>query len=175
MVNRKRLKDHIHRAVRQCPFIESKELIQSTGIDNLSTVRFVAHRNRRVVELHNVTHVDIQIHIDQVVVEQVLEEPGVALFRHTLMRRLRKIAVVVADKDWNTAHHSRVDLIRGLAPLLHRVVEEDVLVDVVCDFLELRIVLLTQIHDGNLFVLPEGRDEFLVEVLTLLLSEGQLQ
>ena len=107
--------------------------------------------------------------------EHVLEERGVALGRHALEGRAREVAVVVAHEDGHAAGDRRVDLVGRLAPLLHRVVEEDVLKDVVGDLDELGVVLLAKLHDGDLLVLAEGGHKLLVEALALLLAEGELE
>ena len=49
----------------------------------------------------------------------------------------REVAVVVAHEDGHAAGDGGVDLVGRLAPLLHRVVQEDVLEDVVGDLDEL--------------------------------------
>ena len=53
--------------------------------------------------------------------------------------------------------------------------EEHVLVDVVRDLLELGIVLLAELEDGDLAVPTEGRDELLVQALATLLAKGRKQ
>ena len=105
----------------------------------------------------------------------MLEERGVALGRHALVRGAREVAVVVSHEDGHAAGDGRVDLVGRLAPLLHRVVEEDVLEDVVGDLDELRVVLLAELHDRHLLVLAEGGHELLVELLALLLAKGELE
>ena len=171
----KRLEDHVDRAVRKRTLVEAEELVESAGVDDLAAIRLAAHHDRGVGELHDGADIDIEEDIDQVVVQHVLEELRVAILRHALVRCLREVAVVVADEDRHAAHDSRIDLVGSLAPLLHRVVQEDVLVDVVCNLSELRIVLLAELEDGDLLVLAERCDELAVEVLALLLAEGKLQ
>ena len=108
-------------------------------------------------------------------VEHVLAEVRVRDGRHALVRGSREVAVVVAHEDGDATHDGRVDLVGGLAPLLHGVVQEDVLVHVVRDFRELGIVLLPEVHDGDLLVLAEGLHELLVQVLALLVAKRELQ
>ena len=108
-------------------------------------------------------------------VEHVLKELGVALARHTLEGGAGEIAVIVADEYGNAAGDGGVNLVGSLAPLLHGVVEEDVLENVVGDLNELGIVLLTKLHDGNLFVLAESGHELLVKTLALLFAKGKLK
>ena len=108
-------------------------------------------------------------------VEQALEETRVALRRHALMRCGREVAVIVAHEHGDAPGDGRVNLVGRLAPLLHGVVEEDVLVDVVCHLGELGIVLLTQLHDGHLLVLAEGGHELLIETLALLVAKRELE
>ena len=108
-------------------------------------------------------------------VEHVLEELGVALGRHALILGRGEVTVIVTHKDGNTAGDGGIDLVGRLAPLLHGVVEEDILVDVVGNLGELGVVLLAQLHDGNLLVLAKGRHELLVERLSPLVTKGKLE
>ena len=108
-------------------------------------------------------------------VEHVLEELGVTLGGHALVLCRGEVAIVVANKDGHASGNRRVNLVGGLAPLLHGVVEKDVLIDVVGDLGELGVVLLAQLHDGDLLVLTEGRHELLVERLSPLVAKGELE
>ena len=53
--------------------------------------------------------------------------------------------------------------------------EEDVLVHVVGHLGQVGVVLLAQLHDGDLLVLAEGVHQLLVEGLAALITEGQLK
>ena len=108
-------------------------------------------------------------------VEHALEEGRVPLGGHPLEGGSREVAVVVAHKDGHAARDGGVDLVGRLTPLLHRVVKEDVLKDVVGDLHELGVVLLAKLHDRHLLVLSEGGNELLVEALALLLAKGELE
>ena len=108
-------------------------------------------------------------------VEQALEELGVALGRHALVGDAREVALVIAHEDRHAAGDGGVDLVGRGAPLLHRVVEEHVLVDVVGDLLQVGVVLLAQLENGNLLVLTKGLDELAVEGLAALLAKGELE
>ena len=107
--------------------------------------------------------------------EHVLKELGVTLGRHALEGGAGEVAIVVAHEDGHAAGDGGVNLVGGLTPLLHGVVEEDVLEDVVGYLGELGIVLLAELHDGDLLVLTEGGHELLVEALALLVAKGELQ
>ena len=105
----------------------------------------------------------------------MFKELGVAFGGHTLMRRQREIAIVVADKHRYAARDGLIDLIGGLAPLLHGVVQKDVFVHVVGNLGELVVIFVAQLHNGNLFVLAKGGDQFLVQVLALLVAKRELE
>ena len=53
--------------------------------------------------------------------------------------------------------------------------KEDVLVHVVRDLLEVRVVLLAQLEDGHFLVLAKGLHELLVEGLAAFLAKGKTQ
>jgi len=170
-----RLEDHVDGTIRQGAEIEPKELVEGTRIDDLATVGPATDRDGGVAYAKDVTRVDAKEDRDEIVVEHVLEEVGEGDLGHALVRGLREVAVVIAHEDRHTTHDGGIDVIRGLAPLLHRIVQKDVLIHVVGDFGELGIVLLAQLHDGDLLVLPKGRDELLVESLALLLAKGKFE
>jgi len=92
-----------------------------------------------------------------------------------LVRRRGEVAIVVAHENRDTARDGWIDLVGRLAPLLHGVIQEDVLIHEVGDLGEVCVVLLAQLHDGNLLVLAKGQDELSVELFALLLSEGKLE
>ncbi len=169
------LEDHVERAVRQCAEVEAVELVQGTGVDDLAAKGPAADVDHAVRRAEEVPGVDAHVDLDQVVVEHALEHGGVAVGGHALVGRQGEVAVVVAHEDGNAAHDGGVDLVGRLAPLLHRVVQEDVLVDVVRHLGEVGVVLLAQLHDGDLLVHAEGRDELLEEPLSPLLAEGELE
>ena len=108
-------------------------------------------------------------------VEHVLKERRVALLRHALEGSLREVAVIIAHKDGNAAGNRGVDLIGRLAPLLHGVMQKDVLVDVIGDLGKIRVVLLAQLHDGHLDVLAKGLHELLIQLLAALIAKGELE
>ena len=105
----------------------------------------------------------------------MLEQNGVAILGHALIRRLREVAVVIADEHGHAAGHRRIYLVGRLAPLLHRVIEEDVLVDIIRDLLKVRIVLLTELHDGDLLVLTEGINELTIQLFATIFAERELE
>ena len=105
----------------------------------------------------------------------MLEQRGIAVLRHALERSLREVAIVIAHKDGDAAGDRGVDLIGRLAPLLHGVMQKDVLVDVIGDLGKIRVVLLAQLHDGHLDVLAKGLHELLVQLLAALIAKGKLK
>jgi hypothetical protein len=105
----------------------------------------------------------------------MLEQRGVAVLRHTLEGCLREVAVVIAHKDGNAAGDRGVDLVGRLTPLLHGVVQKDVLIDVVGDLGKVRVVLLAQLHNGHLDVLAKGLHELLVQLLAALIAKSELK
>ena len=107
-------------------------------------------------------------------VEHVIEQVGVTLGRHALVRRL-EVAVVIAHKHGDAAGDRGVHLVGCLAPLLHRVVEEHVLEDVVGDLLELGVVLGTQLKDRHLAVEAELLNELGKQGLAALGAERHLE
>ena len=108
-------------------------------------------------------------------VEHVLKERRVALLRHALEGSLREVAIVIAHKDGDAAGDRGVDLVGRLAPLLHGVMQKDVLVDVIGDLGKIRVVLLTQLHNGHLDILAKGLHELLVQLLAALVTKGELE
>ena len=105
----------------------------------------------------------------------MLEQRGIAVLRHALERSLREVAIVIAHKDGNAAGDRGVDLVGRLAPLLHGVMQKDVLVDVIGDLGQVGIVLLTQLHNGHLDVLAKGLHELLIQLLAALIAKGELK
>ena len=77
------------------------------------------------------------------VVQHPLKHFGVALQRHTLIGVL-KVAVVPGQAHRHPGGGAGVDLLRLLAPLLHGVVDKDVLVDIVRNGGHLRVRVLPQ-------------------------------
>ena len=105
----------------------------------------------------------------------MLEQRGIAVLRHALERSLREIAIVIAHKDGNAAGDRGVNLVGRLAPLLHGVMQKDVLIDIIGDLGKIRVVLLAQLHNGHLDVLAKGLHELLVQLLAALIAKGELK
>ena len=105
----------------------------------------------------------------------MLEQRGIAVLRHALERSLREVAIVIAHKDGNAAGDRGIDLGGRLAPLLHGVMQKDVLVDVIGDLGQVGVVLLTQLHNGHLDVLAKGLHELLIQLLAALIAKGELK
>ena len=105
----------------------------------------------------------------------MLEQRRVAVLRHTLEGSLREIAVIVAHKDGNATGDRGIDLVGRLAPLLHGVMQKDVLVDVISDLGQVGVVLLTQLHNGHLDILAKGLHELLIQLLAALVTKGELE
>ena len=105
----------------------------------------------------------------------MLEQRGIAVLRHALERSLREVTIVIAYKDGNAAGDRGVDLVGRLAPLLHGVMQKDVLVDVIGDLGKIRVVLLTQLHNGHLDILAKGLHELLIQLLAALVTKGELE
>ena len=108
-------------------------------------------------------------------IEHVLEQHGIARLGHALERCLREVAVVIAHENRHTRRHRRVDLVGGLAPLLHGVMQEHVLVHVISDLGKIGIVLLAQLQDGYLDVPTKGLHQFGKKLLAALLAKGEQQ
>ena len=53
--------------------------------------------------------------------------------------------------------------------------QKDVLVDVIGDLGKIRVVLLAQLHDGDLDVLAKGLHELLIQLLAALIAKGKLE
>ena len=158
---------------RQRAEVEVEELVERAGVDDLPAVGPSADRDAHLGDLEDVAGVHVEEDGDEIVLEHVLEERGVALGGHPLMGGLREVPVVVADEDRHAPGDRGVDLVGRLPPLLHRVVQEDVLIDVVGDLDELGVVLLAKLHDRDLLVLAEGVHELPIEALALLVPEGE--
>ena len=105
----------------------------------------------------------------------MLEQRGIAVLRHALERCLREVAIVIAHKDGNAAGDRGVDLVGRLAPLLHGVMQKDVLIDIIGDLGKIRVVLLAQLHNGHLDVLAKGLHELLIQLLAALIAKGELK
>ena len=104
-------------------------------------------------------------------VQHGLKEGGVALQGHALILVL-EIAVVLRQEDRHPGSSVGIDLIRGLAPLLHGVVDEHVLIDVVGHLGQLRVLILAQLQDGDLLLCAVGGDQLLPQTLPLLAPES---
>ncbi len=61
------------------------------------------------------------------------------------------------------------------APLLHGVMQKDVLVDVIGDLGKSGSFFFAQLHDGHLDVLAKGLHELLVQLLAALIAKGELE
>ncbi len=96
-----------------------------------------------------------------------LKQGGVALQGHALIGVL-EIAVVPGQEDRHPGGGVGVDLLRGLAPLLHGVVDKDVLIDVVGQGGDLRVRILPQLQNGDLLLRAVGGDQLLPQPLPLL-------
>ena len=105
----------------------------------------------------------------------MLEQRGIAVLRHALERSLREVAIVIAHKDGNAAGDRGIDLVGRLTPLLHGVMQKDVLVDVIGNLGKIRVVLLAQLHNGHLDVLAKGLHELLIQFLAALIAKGKLK
>ena len=53
--------------------------------------------------------------------------------------------------------------------------QKDVLVDVIGDLGKIRVVLLTQLHNGHLDILAKGLHELLIQLLAALVTKGELE
>ena len=175
LVHIERLELHVERAVRQRAQVEVEQLIERTGIDNLAAVDLATDLDGGLVDLKEIAGVHVAEHVDQVVVEHMLEQRRVAVLRHTLEGSLREIAVIVAHKDGNATGDRGIDLVGRLAPLLHGVMQKDVLVDVIGDLGQVGVVLLTQLHNGHLDILAKGLHELLIQLLAALITKGELE
>ena len=76
--------------------------------------------------------------------------------------------------DGHASGDRRVDLIGSLAPLLHGVVQKDILKHVVRNLGEVGVALLAQLHDGNLDVAAKGIHKLVKELLAALFAKGEL-
>ena len=170
-----RLKLHVKRTVRQRTQIQPKEFIKRSGIDNLTGKGLIAYRHMRSVDLHDVTHVNVKKDVNQIVVEHVFKKLGITLGRHALVLCRGKIAIIVTDENRNTTRNGLINLIRRFPPLLHGVVQKNVLIHVVGNLFQFGIVLLAQLHDGNFDVLAKDRHKFLIELLATLFTKGKLK
>ena len=108
-------------------------------------------------------------------VKHVFKELGVALFWHALIGCTWEVTIIIADKDWNATCDGLVNLVWSLTPLLHGVVQEDVLINVVSNLFQIWIVLLAKLHDRNFDVLTKRENQLLIEFLATLFSKGKLQ
>ena len=104
----------------------------------------------------------------------MLEQRGVAIGGHSLVRSLREVAVIVTDENGHASGDGRVNLIGGLAPLFHGVVQKDILEHVVRNLGEVRVALLAQLHDRNLDVAAKGIHKLVKELLAALFAKGEL-
>ena len=107
-------------------------------------------------------------------VQHPLEQGGIALQGHPLIGVL-EIAVVTGEKDRYPGGGIGVDLLRSLAPLLHRVVDKDVLIHIIRQGGDLRVTALPQLQNGHLFFCPIGGNEFFPQPCALRRAEGGLQ
>ena len=107
-------------------------------------------------------------------VQHPLEQDGIALQGHPLIGVL-EIAVVPGEKDRHPGGGIGVDLLGGLAPLLHGVVNKDVLIHIIRQGGDLRVPGLPQLQDGHLFFRPVGGDELFPQTRALRRAEGGLQ
>jgi len=105
------------------------------------------------------------------VVQQGLEHGGVALQRHALVGVL-KVAAVLRQKDRHPGGGVGVDLLRRLPPLLHGVADKDVAIHIVGQGGQLRVGILPQLQNGDLFLHAIGGYQLLRQGAGLLRRKG---
>ena len=175
LIHIERLELHVERTVRQGAQVEIEQLVERTGVDDLAAIDLTVDLDGGLVDLEEVAGVHVAEHINQIVVEHMLKQRGIAVLRHALEGSLREVAVIIAHKDGNTAGDRGINLVGRLAPLLHGVMQKDVLVDVISDLGQVGVVLLTQLHNGHLDILAKGLHELLIQLLAALVTKGELE
>ena len=138
--------------VWQVAELPAHELVHGAGVEDAPVAALFLHVVPR----------GVQLHYDVFVVEHAFEHGGVAILRDALPAVL-EVAVVAAHIDGHTAGHSGVEVFGLHAPLLHRVDEEDFLIDVLREEVEVGVVGLAQFEDGNFFVEAEAFHQFFFE------------
>ena len=106
-------------------------------------------------------------------IQHALEHGGIALLRHLLIL-IAEIPVIIRDEHRHSAGNGRIDFFCRISPLLHRIVLEDMLEDIICQFLDLRILVLSQLQDRHFMIHAIGIDEHLLQMVCLLLRKQHL-
>ena len=126
------------------------QLIHRTGADHSSFDRPAIRIDHplRLVKAKHIARVRIQRQLDRGMIQHPFKQRRIALLWHALPAVL-KISVILTDADRHTRRDRRIDLLRLLIPLLHRIMQEDVLIDITGDHPDLRIVVLHHLQDRD--------------------------
>ena len=169
------LKDKVQRAVGQTAKAAVKQLIRRAGIDDGAGERLPFQLDAAVfAQLQNSAGLGVQAHGDVGVVQHFLKQGGIALPGHPLPGIL-EIAVVPGEEHGHPGRGIGVDLLGGLPPLLHGVLDKYMLIDIVRQGGDLRVLALPQLQDGDLFLRAVGGDQLVAQALALPGTEGRLQ
>lgn len=106
-----------------------------------------------------VLEIGVEFDFDVRSVEHLLDHPGVSFGRDPLIDIL-EIPAVPAEVDGDTGGDGAVYLGGVLAPLFLGVMDEDVVVDVLGEEAEVRIILFHEVADGDLGAVFEPVEEF---------------
>ena len=97
-----------------------------------------------------------------------------AILWHTLIFVL-KIAVIIRDQHRHSSCHFRTDLFRLLSPLFHGIFQKYILIDILCDLTDIRIIILTKFHDRHTASLTVSFDQFFLQKICFFLIIDHVQ
>ena len=146
---------------RQFPEAIAEQLVERTGIDHIAGERLSVKQNLPALEIERekVARILIQLNSDQRMCEHPLEHRRVTLARKGLMGFL-EIAVVVGDVDGHAGgDRFKIQVLGPVAPLLHGVVEVDVVEDELAQLAQPFVLMPAQDGDRHLHVRSEGVNE----------------
>ena len=125
-----RFEGKIQRAVGEGAEPEAKQLVRLAGVDNLAVKGGAVYLQCVTGQVQPTQGVRPQLHGDAGMVQHPFKHGGIALQRHPLVCIL-KIAVVPGQEHGHPGGGIWVNVLRPLAPLLHGVVDKDVLVHII--------------------------------------------
>ena len=168
------LEPEVQGAVGERAEPEGEQLVRLAGVDHRAVKVRPVHPDALPGQVQPLQGVRPQLHGDAGVVQQLLKQGGVPLQGHALIGVL-EVPVVPGQEDGHPGGGVGVDLLGGLAPLLHGVVDEHMLIHVVGQGGDLGVGVLPQLQDGHLPLGAVGLQQLVPQPPALLPAEGRLQ
>ena len=174
IILRQGLEPEVQCAVGEGAELEAKQLVRLAGVDHRTVKRLPVHPELLPGQVQPLQGVCAQLHGDIGVVQELLKQGGVALQGHALIGVL-EVPVVPGQEHGHPGGGVGVDLLGGLAPLLHGVVDEHVLIHIVRQGGDLWVGVLAQLQNGDLPLRAIGLQQLVPQPPPLRLAEGRLQ